>query len=88
MQSPIRVVLGLWASIFALCCVACTTPPDGDGPATVGEEAPSALQVFTADSPSAMITIKLLFRVGSTSDPAGKEGLAALTGASALAAAL
>ena len=36
------------------------------------------LAVPSADSP--MVAVRLLFRVGSMDDPAGKEGLAALTG--------
>ena len=39
----------------------------------------AAQQVVTLDSPSPLIEIRIMVKAGSTSDPAGKEGLAALT---------
>jgi zinc protease len=46
-----------------------------------GEEVVSKIETVTLPSPdSPLIPIRLMFKVGSIHDPAGKEGLAALTG--------
>ena len=45
------------------------------------EEVTSNIEVVTLPSPdSPLIPVRLRFKVGSIHDPAGKEGLAALTG--------
>ncbi len=57
---------------------ACTPPPSGN--AGSGAEPPAnAVLLPVADDPT--ITFAVAFSVGSQNDPAGKEGLAALTGA-------
>ena len=49
--------------------------------APTGEEAASNIQTVTLPSPdSPLVPVRLMFKVGSIHDPAGKEGLAALTG--------
>lgn len=71
--------------LLLLIAAGCTTMPaqtaSVPAPATPGP-APTVLKstpdVVTLDSPSPMISIKLMVRAGSTSDPRGREGLAAL----------
>lgn len=49
--------------------------------APTGQEAASNIQTVTLPSPeSPLVPVRLMFKVGSIHDPAGKEGLAALTG--------
>lgn len=76
--------------LAAACATAPTTPP----PATTATAEPPAAnrqpptetyapgepRVVTLDSRSPLVTIRVMIAHGSTSDPAGKEGLAALTG--------
>ena len=64
------------AAIAAIGCVAACTQPaaEDDGP-NLG----NAVLLPVADDPT--ITFTVAFKVGSQNDPAGKEGLAALTGA-------
>lgn len=50
--------------------------PRAEAPATYAAGDP---RVVTLDSKSPLITIRVMIKHGSTSDPAGKEGLAALT---------
>jgi len=46
-----------------------------------GQEVTSKIEIVTLPSPdSPLIPVRLMFKVGSIHDPAGKEGLAALTG--------
>lgn len=46
--------------------------------------AATAQQVVTLDNPSPLVEIRIMVKAGSTADPAGKEGLAALTARSLL----
>ena len=48
----------------------------------VAPAAPKEPQLVTVDSPSPLINIKLMVRVGSAADPVGKEGLARLVATS------
>ncbi|MGH9464042.1 MAG: hypothetical protein ACRD0X_00225, partial [Thermoanaerobaculia bacterium] len=49
--------------------------------ATVARAETSRFEVVTLESPgSPLVALRLFFEVGSMHDPAGKEGLAALTG--------
>ncbi len=61
-----------------------TTVPALLGAATawllaISAQPASAQQVVTIDVPSPLIEVRLMVRVGSAHDPAGKEGLAAIT---------
>jgi zinc protease len=47
--------------------------------ATFAQSAPSAIELVTLPSESPLVSVRLLFDVGSIHDPAGKEGLATLT---------
>jgi zinc protease len=66
---------------------AAAAPADGEKavppPATASASQPAAggLAIVAQKSPSPLINVKLLFGVGSVHDPAGKEGLSALTAA-------
>ncbi len=67
MKSPVRTAL----AGFALMAAA----------APIARAEASGLEVVTLESPgSPLVALRLLFKVGSIDDPAGKEGLAALTG--------
>jgi zinc protease len=50
-----------------------------NAPAPKGPKAGSAIEMVTLPSESPLVAIRLLFDAGSIHDPAGKEGLAALT---------
>lgn len=67
------------------CMIACTGPQKPSGSASAAQSAPPPAEslrtdpdLVTLESPSPLITIKLMIRAGSTADPQGKEGLAHL----------
>lgn len=63
-------------SMLALFAMTTPSPLAAQTPAAV-----PAIELVTLPSPgSPLVAVRLLFRVGSIDDPAGKEGLAALTG--------
>lgn len=75
--------------IFALACATATPPPAAPAPSTElvpppvvtpppPSYTPGEPRVATLDSRAPLITIRVMITHGSTSDPAGKEGLATL----------
>jgi zinc protease len=68
------------AALFAaLTLAACATTRPAVAPEAV-EEAATPIQTVALPSPNnPLVSIRLVFRTGSVDDPAGKEGLAALT---------
>jgi zinc protease len=81
--------------LLAMACASTTPAPDAERPSTPSAEAtpapeasavppiphmPGQPKVVTLDSKSPLVTIRVMLKHGSTSDPKGKEGLAALTG--------
>ncbi len=69
-------VLTVLTGLAILASAACSPPATDDGPGAVPG---NAVLLPVADDPT--ITFTIAFEVGSQNDPAGKEGLAALTGA-------
>jgi zinc protease len=77
--------------LVAMGCATATSPiPPDDVPMPPAAEAAAASQetayrageprVVTLDSKAPLVTVRVMITHGSTSDPAGKEGLATLTG--------
>ena len=72
--------------LVAACASIETAPPATQAkpvvdPAPAASARPAALEIVTLPSAkSPLVAVRLLFRAGSAYDPAGKEGLAALTG--------
>ena len=75
--------------IFALACATASPPPAAPAPSTElvpppvvtpppPSYTPGEPRVATLDSRAPLITIRVMITHGSTSDPAGKEGLATL----------
>jgi zinc protease len=76
------VVFALAVVVLAACAtVHVTMAPSDPQPAGAAAGAPKLVVV---DSPSPLVEIRVAFRSGSADDPAGKEGLAALTADSIL----
>lgn len=84
MRPHVRRLLTPGLLILAFLCASCRVPSESGEPMGSDTAGSIGMEVFSVDSPSPMITIKLLFRAGSTSDPPGREGLAALTARSLL----
>ncbi|HSN88208.1 MAG TPA: pitrilysin family protein, partial [Thermoanaerobaculia bacterium] len=76
MSEKMKVAAGLCLSA-ALVLGAVPASAQPPGPAAA---AASPIEVVTLPSESPLVSIRLLFNAGSIYDPAGKEGLAALTG--------
>ncbi len=81
----LKPVILLLAGLLAASCASMPaqttevpTPPEAPAqPAVVVKTQPD---VVTLNSPSPLVAIKIMVRAGSTADPAGKEGLAAIVG--------
>ncbi len=70
----VRALWWVGAVAAALAVYGCPAPPEGGA-----EAASQAILLPAPDDPTVSFTV--WFQVGSQNDPAGKEGLASLTGA-------
>ncbi len=73
-----KTLLGLFLMVLVVCMTACAPANDPAGTAAADASGPEIIRYPVPDD--ATVSFNVWFKVGSQNDPAGKEGLAALTG--------
>ncbi|HUP46514.1 MAG TPA: pitrilysin family protein [Thermoanaerobaculia bacterium] len=76
-----RIVGSLLAASLAACAPMTDTPATTPRSPVPAAYTPGEPRITTVDSRSPLVTVRVMVTRGSTSDPAGKEGLAAMTAA-------